>query len=107
MGSLPFGFGRPWIGVLIWTWIGTMTPHKLTWGCAYTGPVAQSVAIAILAGLPFARDLKPLPRTRETYMLFALWGLFTLTTIFAIAPDMAWIQWERVSKIFLFVWITL
>src|SRR5215510_3360567 len=91
----------------MWTWIGTMTPHKLTWGFAYNSPIAQWVAIALLAGFAFTSDRKPLPRTRETSMLFGLWGIFTLTTVFAIAPDMAWIQWERVSKIFLITWITL
>src|SRR5690349_21222873 len=107
IGSLPVCFMRPWIGVLMWTWIGTMTPHRLTWGFAYDWPLAQAVAIATLAGLLFARDRKPLPQTRESYIVLALWIMFTVTTVFGIAPETAWPQLEKISKMFLFVGITL
>ena len=30
-GTLPFILWRPHIGVLVWTWIGFMNPHRLTW----------------------------------------------------------------------------
>jgi probable O-glycosylation ligase (exosortase A-associated) len=107
VASLPVCFARPWIGVLVWTWFGTMTPHKLTWGFAYDYPFAQIIAIATMAGIPFARDRQPLPRTRETYLLLSLWALFTITTVFAMHPDEAWEQWNKVSKILLFTTIGL
>ena len=28
-GALPFILWRPYIGVLVWTWIGFMNPHRL------------------------------------------------------------------------------
>jgi len=107
VGSLPVCFARPWIGVLMWSWIGYMNPHKLTWGFAYGMPFAYMVAIATLAGIPFAKDRKPIPWTRETYALAALWLVYTLSTFAAMYPDAAWPQWEKVSKILLFTFITL
>ncbi len=106
-GALPACFFRPWIGVLVWAWIGYMNPHRLTWGFASSFPFAQLVAIATLAGIPFARDRKPVPWVRETYLLAALWMMYTLSTVTALYPDEAWSQWEKVSKVWLFTFVTL
>lgn len=105
-GSLPVCFARPWIGVVMWYWIAYMNPHRLTWGFAYSFPFAQLIAIATLTGLLFTRDRRPLPWTRETCLLVVLWGLFTLSTIFAFYPELAWEMWEKVSKIILFTLLT-
>ena len=40
-GLLPFVFARPWFGILLWTWVGLMNPHKLTFGFAYNLPFAE------------------------------------------------------------------
>ena len=32
VGVLPFVFARPWVGVLLWTWLSLMNPHRLAWG---------------------------------------------------------------------------
>src|SRR6185503_8233414 len=58
-------------------------------------------------GLPFSRDVKALPRTMEVYLLFALWGWFLLTTIFAYYPADAWGQFSKVSKILVGIFLSL
>ena len=50
-GLLPFILRRPHIGVLVWTWIGFMNPHRLTWGFAYDMPFAMIVALVTLVSL--------------------------------------------------------
>ena len=52
-GSLPLIFMRPWIGILVWSWLGYMNPHRLTWGFAYDFPFAQIVGIVTLLALVF------------------------------------------------------
>lgn len=104
-GSLPFCFLNPFIGVLIWSWIAYMNPHRLTWRVAYNFPVAQLPAIATLAGFPFTR--KSLPVKREAILMLLLWLIFTITSFFAILPRQAWTEWTRVSKILLMTFITM
>ena len=60
-GSLPLCFMRPWVGILMWSWIGYMNPHRLAFGFAYGFPWAWLVAVVTLAGLVLTRDRRPLP----------------------------------------------
>jgi hypothetical protein len=49
-GSLPIIFFRPYVGIIVWTWISLMSPHRLTWGFAHDFPFAKIVgATTILA----------------------------------------------------------
>ncbi len=99
VGLLPFCLARPWIGVLTWSWIGYMNPHRLTWGFAYDLPFGMMVMLATLAGLLLTTEKRPLPRAIEVYLLFVLWGWFLVTTLFAFYPAEAWGHFIKVSKI--------
>jgi probable O-glycosylation ligase (exosortase A-associated) len=99
--TLPFCFVRPWIGIVVWCWLAFMNPHRYSWGFAHDFPFAMLVAIATLVGVPFSSERKPFLWTRETLTLFALWMWFTLTSVFAMYPESAWVGWEKTSKILL------
>ncbi len=43
-GSLPFILRKPWLGIIMWTWLGFMNPHRMAWGFVTTMPVALAVA---------------------------------------------------------------
>ncbi|HRY15032.1 MAG TPA: DUF5935 domain-containing protein, partial [Candidatus Competibacteraceae bacterium] len=47
---------KPWIGVMLWTWISIMNPHRYTWGFAATAPVAAIAAASTLAGLLMTKE---------------------------------------------------
>src|SRR5688572_4224499 len=100
---LPVCFFRPWIGILVWCWIGLMNPHRLTWGFSQSIPFALMVALATMAGMLLFRDdeRRPIPWFRETRLLFVLWIVYTVTTLNALYPHDAWPAWEKVSKVLL------
>lgn len=103
---VPACFLRPWFGVLVWTWIGIMNPHRLTWGFAYDMPFAQIVAIAIFGGLLLTRDKKFIAWTPEIGLVAVLFAYMTFTTFFAWAPEDAWHQWDKVGKVLLMACVT-
>lgn len=105
--SLPFILYRPYIGVLVWSWLGYMNPHRLAYGFAVTYPFAQIVAVTTLIGLLFYKGPKNIPWTRETkvLLLLVIWMLFT--TFFALKPEAAWFKWDKVWKVELFTFVTL
>lgn len=107
LALLPFCLAQPWIGILTWSWIGYMNPHRLTFGFAYDLPFAFLVMAATLAGLLFTRDKKGLPGSSEVFLLLALWGWFLVTTMFAFYPADAWTHFVKISKILLGAFLTI
>lgn len=99
LGAIPFAVRHAWIGVLLWTWLSIMNPHRLTWGFAYDAPFAALAAGATLLGLVFGKDTVRLPNRAVVYLLvmFLLWML--LTSIFAIFPGESIAEFERIAKI--------
>ena len=106
-GALPFVLARPYIGILLWTWISFMNPHRLCWGFAYDFPFAMVVAIVTLVSLLISREPKKFLWTRETVVLLIFVAWMVITTIFSVYPILAWPQLEKVAKIQLMVFVTM
>lgn len=104
---LPFIFRYPWIGILLWSWLSYMNPHRQAWGFAYDMPFAMMTAVVTITAFVFWKEKKEMVWTRETItlLLFILWML--ITTFFALYPEIAWTQWDKVWKIQLMVFLTL
>lgn len=105
-GVLPFILRRPWVGVLLWCWLAYMNPHRQTWGFAYDMPFALITAIVTISAFLFSKEKKEMIWSRETIVLliFIAWMLFT--TLIAFYPEASWVQWNKVWKIQLFIFLT-
>ena len=106
-GTLPFILRRPHIGVLVWTWIGFMNPHRLTWSFAYDMPFAMIVALVTLVSLLMSREPKKIPWARESIVLLIFLSWILLTTMQAMYPWLAWPHFNQIWKIQLMVFVTL
>jgi putative inorganic carbon (HCO3(-)) transporter len=104
---LPLALRHTWIGVLLWTWLSIMNPHRLTFGFAHEAPVAAIAAGAVLLSLFISRDKLRMPWTPAVVLLllFVLW--ICVTTAFAINPSGSLEQLEKVLKIQLMTVIAL
>lgn len=105
-GLLPFVFKRPWVGILLWSWLGYMNPHRLAWGFAYDFPFAMIVGIVTIVSFMASKEKKEMPWTRETIVLLIFVGWMLFTTFFAFYPELAWVQWNKVWKIQLMIFLT-
>lgn len=104
-GALPFVFKRPWIGILLWTWLAYMNPHRQTWGFAFYFPFSMIVGLVTIGAYMFSNSRKEILWTRETIvlLLFVIWMF--VTTLFAFYPEDAWLQWNKVWKIQLMIFV--
>lgn len=107
LGALPFAVRHTWIGVLLWTWISIMNPHKLAFGFAYDAPWAAVAAGAALLSLVFTRDKLSMPWDPPVKALFAFVVWMCLTTVFAFYPLLSWEQLNKILKIQLMTAIAL
>lgn len=89
----------PHVGILLWSWLGYMNPHRLCYGFAYTMPFAQLTAIVALSAFLFSNEKKQFPKDGLLYLffLFILW--MGITTIFAFRPEEAQEQYIKILKV--------
>jgi probable O-glycosylation ligase (exosortase A-associated) len=104
---VPMMFKRPATGALVFMWISIMNPHRLAYGPAHDFPFAAMVAgITLFATVSRKEPRKyPLSAATTLLILFAAW--MTITSFFALAPWLVWMEWNRVMKTLLMVIVTI
>jgi probable O-glycosylation ligase (exosortase A-associated) len=98
---------RPFVGVLLWSWISFMSPQREMWGFASALPWAQTAFLVTLLGCAIAREPKRPPINAVTVLLLLLAAGVTATSLVALqSAEIVWREWERVMKILAGVLLT-
>ena len=105
-GAIPYIISRTYIGVLAWSWLSYMSPHRLAYGFAYNFPFSQVVALVTVFSLLINKEKKKFIWNPLTmfWILFVVW--VTVSSIFSLNPTDVWWEWQRTIKIQLFTFIT-
>ena len=100
---LPFIFGRPYLGVLMWFWTAMMNPQKISYGFFSTIQYSLLIAIVALPAWYFSKEPKTPPKSATASLLCLLMVWVTVTSAFAITPAASvWDRWLLVEKMLLF-----
>jgi len=98
---------HPWVGVLLWTWLSIMNPHRYAWGFAYEAQLAAIAAGSTLLGLLFTRErqspFQGLPPV--LLLIFSIWVTLSWLMGYDISGDYE--LWNRVIKIYLMTFVAL
>lgn len=101
------GLAHPWVGIMGWTWISLMNPHRLSWRLGEQ-PVALVFALATFVGLLFTKDRRHFFVCRESAVLMAFMAWMSFVYLFfALYPDDSNEMWRRTLKIDLMVLVTM
>ncbi len=105
---LPVTLVQPFVGVILWSWISFMNPHRLVYGgIALAVPWALSIFIATMFGCLVAREPKRFPVNAVTVLIIMFLVMISITTCFAMAPWSDVIhKYSEVFKSFLFLLVT-
>jgi len=103
LSMLPFVFGRPHVGVLLWCWTALLVPNFYVFGFASSIPYNLIVAIFTLLVWAFSKEPVRISVNRTTVLLI-LFGLFgAMSASFAIGNrEAAWAEWEKLVKMIIF-----
>lgn len=98
---------NPYKGILVWSWLSYMNPHRLAYGFAYDMPFAYITAIITLCSMIFSRAMQKVPFSFIiiTWLLFI--AIMVVSTVLAYFPEDANLQFSKVIKIQLIIFITL
>jgi probable O-glycosylation ligase (exosortase A-associated) len=107
LALLPMAFFKPFVGVLLWSWISFMNPHRLVYGFAGSIPWAALVFMVTVAGCVLSVEARKPVFNAVTALLIAFLLCITMTTAMAMAPpDAAWAKYSQVSKVVLGLLLT-
>lgn len=98
---------RPWIGVMLWTWLSIMNPHRYTYSFAYSAPLAAIAALCTLIGLLITRDKASPFKGAPVVWMFAFMCWMTLSWLAGLDPVADYEQWNKVMKIDLMILVAL
>ncbi len=98
VGSL-MALRRPWIGIMLWTWLSIMNPHRYAYGMAVHAPLAAMAAISVLLGLLMTQErASPFKASPVAWLaLFMVW--ISLSWLAGLDPAGDYAQWKKVMKI--------
>jgi putative inorganic carbon (HCO3(-)) transporter len=97
---LALAAARPFVGVLVWCWIGFINPHREGWGFVVSMPWAMLTFLVTVFGCVVAREPKRLSLNAVTVLLAVFGVCVTVTSIIGITPpDQRWQMWERTIKV--------
>lgn len=106
-GMIPWMIKRPAIGALVFMWLSIMNPHRLAYGFAHDFPFAAVVAGVTLFSTMLSKEPRRFLLNPLTVLLLFFAGWMTVTSFFALSPEIVWNEWRRVSKTLLMVIITI
>lgn len=99
LGGSLVALRRPWVGVMVWTWLSIMNPHRYTWGWAYDMPLAAIAAGSTLLGLVATRERESPFKAGVVGVLLAFMAWMTLSWLLGLDPGNDYWQWSKVMKI--------
>jgi putative inorganic carbon (hco3(-)) transporter len=103
---LPFIFINPYIGVLIYSWLSFMSPHRLLWASPAI-PVVMVTAVLTIVSWLFSQERKRLHFDATVWLILSFMVWISFTTLLALNPVPAYDSWQRAIKELLFVLITM
>jgi len=107
LGTLPLILKRPYIGILVWSWISYMNPHRLAWGFAFSLPFAQIVAITFIISLVLNGQKIKFPANTTVYAFVTLLVWMLLTSLTGFYPELALEYYVQVLKIQFFTLLSI
>lgn len=107
LGSIPYAFRRPFIGLIVFSWLAYMRVQDLCWGFARTMRFSYFVAIAMFLGFFIFEKksfLRKEPRTALFLFLAVLVSISVFATRYEVTPTVIqyYMEYLKIMAVSLF-----
>ena len=102
-----FTLKRPYIGILLLSWLSFMNPQSLCYGFALNAPFAQWTGVIVFGSMLYNKETKRPSLDAMSIIWIALIVFMGVTTFFAYYSVAADLQYKEVVKIQLIMFLTL
>ena len=92
--------GKPFAGVLSWTWLSLQTPQQETYSFLHSAPVNLVIALVTLLGWLLSNEPKKPAGSPIIWITLIFLGWMTFNSFFAFDPAWSWPYWDRTWRIF-------
>lgn len=90
---------RPWIGVMLWTWLSIMNPHRYAYGFSHDAPLAAMAVGFTMLGLLFTKEKKSPFKGAPVIVFVLLMIWISITSLLGFEPEYNFDQWKKIMKI--------
>ena len=98
---------NPYVGILLWSWLSYMNPHRLAYGFAYSAPFAQITAIVLVISMFISKGAKK-PPVNALIVIWVFYIIFMgITAVSAYFPIEAKAYYSKVLKVQFVVFLTM
>lgn len=94
-----YGFKNPAVSFCGYVWVDTVVPQKVVFGFMAGKPISMVMALVCIFSLCLGFKKTRFPESKLylfLIMFFLIW--ITISTSFAVYPDLAWIKWDTSFK---------
>lgn len=88
----------PQIGVLIWSWLAFMSPHREAWGSTTQFEFNMIIAVVTLGSWLVSKEPLKVPKTPITFLLIIFSLHISLTTYLSAYDTNSYAIWDRTMK---------
>ena len=106
-GWIPIVFLKPHVGIMLWTWLAYMNPHKISWGWAEAFALSEIVGGVTLIAWVLTKRHRSFPWDTTATLLVVFWVWTGVTTLTAFDPSWSFKLLQDFSKIMLFTLLTI
>ncbi|MGH7054477.1 MAG: DUF5935 domain-containing protein, partial [Stellaceae bacterium] len=103
---IPSIFLNTYIGVLLYSWISFMSPQQLMWNFPSAIPLALITAVMTMISWLISNEPKRLRFDATAWLILSFAILTSLTTLVALNPAQAVVEWDLTIKALFFVLVT-
>ena len=98
---------RPWIGIMLWTWLSIMNPHRYTYGVALNAPLAAVSVAATVLGLLMTRERESPFKGRPVVFFACFMAWITLSWLAGLDVARDYEPWKSAMKIDIMILVAL